>query len=112
MVRLKPNNAVSQKQNRKCAKCHGPVEPERVKILDSSLCARCAHELEKQNGLLIQRFRLNEIRVPREEIHIPREIHVPREWEKKKKKKRRHESQQVLDAQCQCQCLINVVYDD
>jgi hypothetical protein len=108
--------------DRKCCKCKAPVEAERVKLLNSNLCASCAHELEqklaaKNGGPLIHRATLR-----RQEEFKFNEIHVPREWEEPKRRKKKKgvtlvpalmpDSQRILDERRRAKCLITVVYDD
>lgn len=107
-------------QNRKCAKCREPVEVERVKILNSNLCAGCAHDLEQKLSEKNGRPLIHRVTLRRQEEFQFNEIHVPREWEEPKRKKKKNsltlvpglipESQRV--AQRRRRCLINVVYDE
>jgi len=99
--------------DRKCCKCKAPVEAERVRILNSNLCASCAHELEqklvaKNGGPLIHRATLR-----RQYKFNFNEIHVPHEWEEpKSKRKKRLIPVLMLDERRRSKCLITAVYDD
>lgn len=111
------------KSDRKCCKCKDPVESERVKLLNSNLCAKCAHELEQRLAEKNGRPLIHRATLRRQDEFNFNEIHVPREWEEPKSKRKKKnkltlvpglmpDSQRVLDARRRAKCLINVVYDD
>lgn len=73
---------------RECARCQAPVEDERIKRLDSFICAACAQRLElaiaQRNGALT----VKRPRLVQSELGI-NTIHVPRDWETGSKKNKR-----------------------